>query len=604
MTDLQETRSEEALATQYATGLLYGALIEAGEPIKVSEVVRAIGREEVDIRLARVILVTHPDLFTATDRKWTIWGRYSDPERSMERNLEEILSRYGLPVSRGALASHLSAIYNRPQEVLEPILERLLSNPQRYFLTRDGKYGLATWLLDTTGESEEDILFDNYLKLRDLERYMASAAQLDPQDLDSVISFLDGLNEPVPNRALQFLLWRAKPDKFNSARLFADLLADGRCSYLNSGEWIGPQVVARLTSLFPEIAQKEVEEFQEAQAVEASQPLVISDAEREQLLDYILNNDSASRASRMLEEIFEVSPGDATYEADLQSVLEVLKQEERIQWLGADRFLPEGLIPEYVFSVPEILRFPEQVYTDEEGNVLDLMLEDDGFDGTLAREIFSPMAMDVLDEDPVLDERASPPMTVRCVLKLHHKEIGTLPLCQLPAGFFPTEPKILQVDLILPNGQKTELWVNNETRLLYGLLDWYNSLPVDSGVVFYLERQAPDLYALTYGEETEPPMFISRNRVTELLELGRRAEEEEMPTFEIVREIMEHYRKGIEFITVLTETNIARRTPRRMVASLLSGYHCFFQRGGAWVYDARKLSQGFDKSKRKYLKKS
>jgi hypothetical protein len=40
-----------------------------------------------------------------------------------------------------------------------------------------------------------------------------------------------------------------------------------------------------------------------------------------------------------------------------------------------------------------------------------------------------------------------------------------------------------------------------------------------------------------------------------------------------------------------------------MAASILSGYHCYFQRGGSWVFDAKKLSQGFDKSKRKYLKK-
>jgi len=139
--------------------------------------------------------------------------------------------------------------------------------------------------------------------------------------------------------------------------------------------------------------------------------------------------------------------------------------------------------------------------------------------------------------------------------------------------------------------------------LLYGLLDWYQMLPVDSGAVFYLERQAPDRYAITYGEETEPTMFISRNRVNELIDLGQRAEAEELPTFDILREIMEHYRKGIEYITLLPEVTISRRITRRMVASLLSDYHCFFQRGGSWVYDAKKLSQGFDRSKRKYLKK-
>ena len=86
-------------------------------------------------------------------------------------------------------------------------------------------------------------------------------------------------------------------------------------------------------------------------------------------------------------------------------------------------------------------------------------------------------------------------------------------------------------------------------------------------------------------------------------ELAERSETEELANFDLVREIMEHYRKGIEFVTLLTEVNIVRRVTRRMVASILSEYHCFFQRGGSWVYDAKKLSQGFDKSKRKYLVK-
>ena len=64
-------------------------------------------------------------------------------------------------------------------------------------------------------------------------------------------------------------------------------------------------------------------------------------------------------------------------------------------------------------------------------------------------------------------------------------------------------------------------------------------------------------------------MFISRNRVNELMELGQRAEDEELPTFDILREIMEHYRKGIDYLTLLTEVNIARRTHRRLVASPL-----------------------------------
>ncbi len=42
-----------------------------------------------------------------------------------------------------------------------------------------------------------------------------------------------------------------------------------------------------------------------------------------------------------------------------------------------------------------------------------------------------------------------------------------------------------------------------------------------------------------------------------------------------------------------------------MIASILSSYHCFHTRGksGLWQYDDKKRSQGFNKTKRKYVKK-
>jgi len=83
--------------------------------------------------------------------------------------------------------------------------------------------------------------------------------------------------------------------------------------------------------------------------------------------------------------------------------------------------------------------------------------------------------------------------------------------------------------------------------------------------------------------------------------LASAPDSEELPSFDILREIMEHYRGTSEFLTLHTEVK-HRPDTARMVASILSGYHCFFQRGGAWVYDAKKLSQGFDRSKRKYLR--
>lgn len=598
-----ETKLDEFLAVHYVADMLLHALLEAGEPVKASEAAKLAGNPNVDLRLARVVLATHPNRFTSTERKWTLWSRFADPDRATERNLEEVLDSYGAPIAVAPLARELAAIYKRPADYYERVLGRILVNEDIYFVAANQTYGLRDWLLIVEGETEDDVLFDNYVKRADLAQYEKAAAKIKANNLGSVVAFLDAQDRPISNKALQYLVWRANPEAFDGAKLFTALLTDGRAVILSGGQWIGPKAVQKLQSFFPGIAEREVDEHGDNKVIEEAHPLVISDEEREALIQAVVTSEGAGRASDLLESTFEVMPGETTWNADLETVLEILRGDARVVWIGADRFVPFGTIPEYVFSVPEILHIPVTHYTDPEGNELDLLLDDDGFDGGLQREILSPSAQDVLDEEPPYSPDAEPPATARCVLKFHHKEIGTFPLCQLPPGFFPVDATVLQVELTLPTGHNTELWVNNETRLVYGLLDWFSTLPVDSGAVFYLERQAPDHYVLTYGEETEPSMFISRNRVNELMELGRRADDDELPSFDILREIMEHYRKGIEFITLVTEANIARRTTRRMVASLLSGYHCFFQRGGSWVFDAKKLSQGFDKSKRKYLKK-
>lgn len=598
-----EAKLDEDLAMHYAMDLFHRSLLDSGEPKKASELVKIIGKDEVNVKLARVVLASHPDRFTHVDRKWTLVSRFADPTHTLERNLIDDFETFGLPATLRAMVQEMSAIFHQSVDHLEPILTRVLSKSDQFVSLGSDRYGLRKWLLNVSSEDEEDVLFDNFLKRKDVMAFEEHDNMLEPGKIESVYAFLNRVAKPVNSLVLQFLLWKKAPHKFNARKLMMTMLDGNGATLLSGGWWIGSDVERHLVEFFPAISQREVDEKMEGVVQDDAQLLVIGDEDRGRLIKAVLDSETSSHANNLLETFFEVTAEDSTYAQDLETVINVLKQDERVLWVGSDRFFVKEAIPAYVFTVPESLHFPVNRYTDSEGNEVDLLLEDDGLDGGLQRDILSPLAQDVLDEELAYTPDTNPPATARCVLKYHHKEIGTFPLCQLPPGFFAHDVEIMQVDLILPNGQKTEIWVNNSTRLVYGLFDWYSTLPVDSGAVFYLERQEPDRFVLTYGEETEPAMFISRNRVNELLELGHQAEEEEMPTFDILRAIMEHYRKGIDFITLLTETNIVRRTTRRMVASLLSSHHCFFQRGGAWVFDQKKLSQGFDKSKRKYLKK-
>jgi hypothetical protein len=594
--------TDQELTAVYAGDLIHRALIETGEPLKPGEVARSTGRHDVDMKLARVVLTTNPKM-TAVDRKWTLWTRYLDTRSTLDQNIHKILNSYGQPIKLEHLARELNAVYGRPAEIYEEILQHLVTDRKRLIFLKDGYVAPQSWLIILDSEDPVEVQFDNFLEDDDIEPYEAAAkaAELSATNLTGLAQFLDAVDAPIKNKALQYLIWKADPDKFNAPLVYSALFANGEVTQLSNGAWVGPKLLSRLTEGFPLLAEQEVSESAETDIEEAAQPLVIGDDEREQLIEAVLNRDDTVYADALLDELFEVTPDFRTYTEDLRTVIDTLCTDDRVVWVGANRFRAQGTIPGYVFTVPGLLEITEERYTDSDGNLVDMLLEDDGFDGGLEREIMNPLAQDVLDEEPVPLPDMNPPSNARAVIKYHHKQIGTLPLCQFSSGFFPPEPAILETDFTLPSGQKTRVWVNNETRMLYGLLDWFSSIPIDSGATFTLERTRPDAYLINFNDESEPSMFISRNRVNELFALQERVEAETLATTDIVREIMEHYRKGIEFLTLHTEVNIVRRATRRMVASILSEYHCFFQRGGSWVYDVKKQPLGFDKSKRKYL---
>ncbi len=598
----KESSVPQDLSAVYAGDLIYRALIETGEPLKPGEVARATGRHDVDLKLARVVLTTNQHM-TPVDRKWTLWSRYLDSRRTVDNNIPRILNTYGQPIKLEHLARELSFVYSRPSEVFEEMLVHLTTHRTRLILIGDDYVIPTAWLLDIEADDADDVLFDNFLDDDDVLPFAAAAASLDINNPESIVEFLDAAGAPVKNKAIQYLIWQSNPAEFNPTAIFSAFAANPSVSLLSIGAWIGPRTTVKLATGFARLAELEVSDSAESDIEEQAQPLVIGEAELEQLVNAVLQSDDTVYAQNLLYELFEVTSDYRTYDDDLQTVKDALCGDDRVVWVGGNRFRAQGTIPGYVYTVPGLLEITEQRYLDADGNLVDQLLEDDGFDGGLERDIMNPLTQDVLDEEPVALPDMNPPSNARAVIKYHHKQIGTLPLCQFASGFFPPQPAILETDFTIPSGQKVRVWVNNETRMLYGLLDWFSSIPIDSGATFTLERQSADNYIINYNDESEPTMFISRNRVNELFLLQERSESEALALFDIVREIMEHYRKGIEFLTLHTEVNIVRRATRRMVASILSEYHCFFQRGGAWVFDAKKLTQGFDKSKRKYIVK-
>jgi hypothetical protein len=185
-----------------------------------------------------------------------------------------------------------------------------------------------------------------------------------------------------------------------------------------------------------------------------------------------------------------------------------------------------------------------------------------------------------------------------------HRELGTFPLSQIPTGWIEADPTVQEIILIDPAGRQLQCWANMQARLIFGLIDWFYEQQVESGSVFSLTKTPkPNVFEFAWLDQTDPVVYITSQRMEELRTL--QAESEAMSTLEILQTVMTHWPKGADFLTLLWEVSVVRRSSRRLVASLLSSYACFYQRSGSpvWHYDAKKVEQGFDKSKRKFVQK-
>lgn len=190
------------------------------------------------------------------------------------------------------------------------------------------------------------------------------------------------------------------------------------------------------------------------------------------------------------------------------------------------------------------------------------------------------------------------------VLKPIHRDLGTFPMAQFLPGWLDNAPAIQELIMVDPEGNELQAWVNHDTRLIYGMLDWWLDQPVESGAIFTIGKtDRPNVLTFTWDDQTDPITFISPQRMEQLREIA--ATSEGMTTFDLTREIMSHWPKGVDYLTLLWEVNVVRRTSRRLLASLLSGYQCFTQRSGSpvWHYEPKKVEQGFDKNKKKFIEK-
>ena len=610
----------EALASETLTALLHRALVRLGEPARIGDIVREVGDDAVTPALARRQMETQPRRFVAVDRRWDIVSRYLDKTKPLERTLEEVISIYGAPIPTDSVAGELAQITGRVKEAFTEVAVRLLRGTPFFPIAGGLAYGLRSWLLDLMSERDDDILFYNYLSVDKLAPFQSAAKGLNwsgnPTGAAHTLVSV-GSGQPVDNRVLQYFAWKALGEEFDGAALY-DAVATDRETFLALPDhrWLLRESLGPLQALWRTQAEAAAALAPEETIVEAAvaeapaKPLEITEEDAEELKSYFDGREEDARAGDLLTQIFEIRPGSSTFEADVETLIAYLRgRPTDFQWVGTDRFRAPGTLPPYIGQLPESLTFPALPrFETADGEILDQMLTDYGLEPSLQEEILDPVAQDVNDQDPAGVTRWPEGATaeaprLRLVLKAHHKEIGTFPLAQVPPGFFPTEPHIVELTLRDASGTGYPIYIDHDVQLVYGLFDVYSDIAAESGAVIYLEKtDKPDEYKFVDENETDANVFVSPARLEELLDFRNEVEGgAPISTYDIARRILNHYGKGCSFLTLLTEVNIVRRTPRRLLASILSGYSAFHRGANKWRFDAKKEPEGFDISKTEFI---
>ncbi|HEX8834145.1 MAG TPA: hypothetical protein VF719_08085, partial [Abditibacteriaceae bacterium] len=140
--------------------------------------------------------------------------------------------------------------------------------------------------------------------------------------------------------------------------------------------------------------------------------------------------------------------------------------------------------------------------------------------------------------------------------------------------------------------------------LIYGLGDWLATRIPQSGGALEFTRLGNEVQLRI--AKTDRRFYIDDPRVAVLEDLQERSAY--LSLFDLLQTIMAEHPTGAELETIWAEVNVVRRTSKRLVASVLSAYHCFYpkQRGPQqilWRFDAARLDQGFKRNKRKYVRR-
>lgn len=642
--DAERSDEEQDAAWLFVTRLFLEdyvatSLLRHGRPLKSSEltatddftVTRVALRELLDDSERVVFFERGWDLAIRVDKKF--YTRAERNRQPLDSSLQELLKSIGKPLPMPVVTREIQTLRGDFSAELGEAARRVLASSRWAIEVASDVWLHETFTLDAGAPDEEIIIRENHLaeeplfeELRELE--IPAGTSTFSEQAQAVLREVEF---PLSRKVLGFLVWKHNPAAFDAAAL-ATALQDRKIFYPFVG---GAITLQEQMPGWREAVSAWVENFGAGAEIDAAallrerlpaeQIIAPAAADIEALIKTVRQSGGqpVSLGAALADELG-MEPEDPHFVPALQGLNDALRRDARFLPVGIGRFLLRETVPKYVGKVPEELR-PAQLAAATSEDSPDFELSDDGLEGNSVEFVHDPKWGDIGEEVEVkLGSSPQEGNRVRYTLLNHHYRAGTLKLRRNDEAFFHLEGPLARVPVRAEAAVTTEVegetkteiettrttaWLSRDSGLIYGLGEWFRPRVPPSGGVLVFERESDNpasALRLTLDEPDETTL-ITPARAEELAALRETSQYHSL--FELLQSVMAGQDEdGAELARIWAEVNVVRRTSKRLMCSVLSGYYCFFYKQHGphqylWRFDPDRLSQGAKRNKRKFLRR-
>lgn len=607
----RDEKERQSWAVRYLEDVIFETMLNSGQGAKSRDIATAL--EETITLSAKFIrkMLYYSKRFDLDDRRWNLALRTAIA-LPFEGSIEHALSSYGRPMDLRAIHNEMALVHRRPVDFFDNLLLPTLEDRAKYMQAADGLWCLSDWLLDVSEKDPERCFLRNFFldaaEVRPIADELTDTRMSTGQPLtEMAVKIIRRRGEPIPNKLLAYIVWALRDGDLDPKQFLEECRNEEKMLMLSGPAWGLQEFVAEYDKelkRYSRRAEKE-EDAEWAEEEEPEGPIIVTPADMEEVFKYIKRRKKPQPARVLAEAVFEYGPASRRFLEAVDALMSAMSLDPRFIRVGSQTWTLPDLMPKHTDKVPSSL-LPAPV--EEREDEADSELDDEGLEQVLVAWVHDPRYEDFGEEQEIdIGPEQQPTDELRYVLLYDHWKAGTLKVRVCDRRFYPSESDLVCATFVDKEKKKSyPVWVSYTTSLLYELGAWYKARKVMPGAIFVvMPGSVPDEFVVSFEDETDPYATLTEDRIKAITK-AKRGLGKDASVFEIMQRLLGDHEKGTSFMNLWCEVNVIRRTNRRVVASNLASYHCFYQRpanSDVWIFDERKVSQGRKKTKRKYLRR-